>query len=64
MNLREVSNQAVRREEFQVDGSAQDGRQAAFHRHRHVRSEKNAIWDAIKTVPDCATGVGRHQSRA
>ena len=52
--LREKYNHAIQTaKNFQMDGSAQD-RDGKLHFTGTVTSEaeKNAIWDAIKTIPD------------
>ena len=54
MNLRDKYNSAIQTaKNFRMDGSAQD-RDGKLHFTGTVTSEaeKNAIWDAIKTVPD------------
>lgn len=54
MNLREKYNHAIQTaKNFKMDGSAED-RDGKLHFTGTVTSEaeKNAIWDAIKTVPD------------
>jgi nucleoid-associated protein YgaU len=54
MNLREKYNHAIQTaKNFRMDGSA-DERNGKLHFNGTVTSEaeKNAIWDAIKTVPD------------
>ena len=54
MNLREKYNQAIQAaKNFRMDGSAQE-RDGKLHFTGTVTSEaeKNAIWDALKTVPD------------
>ena len=54
MNLRDKYNHAIQTaKNFRMDGSAQD-RDGKLHFTGTVTSEaeKNAIWDAIKTVPD------------
>lgn len=59
MNLREKYNHAIQTaKNFRMDGSAQD-RDGKLHFNGTVSSEaeKNAIWDAIKTVPDWRNDV-------
>ena len=59
MNLREKYNHAIQTaKNFRMDGSAQD-RDGKLHFTGTVTSEaeKNAIWDAIKTVPDWRNDV-------
>lgn len=59
MNLRDKYNHAIQTaKNFRMDGSAQD-REGKLHFNGTVTSEaeKNAIWDAIKTVPDWRTDV-------
>lgn len=59
MNLREKYNHAIQTaKNFRMDGSAQD-RDGKLHFNGTVTSEveKNAIWDAIKTVPDWRNDV-------
>ena len=59
MNLREKYNHAIQTaKNFRMDGSAQD-RDGKLHFSGTVASEaeKNAIWDAIKTVPDWRNDV-------
>ena len=54
MNLRDKYNHAIQTaKNFRMDGSAQD-RDGKLHFAGTVTSEaeKNAIWDAIKTIPD------------
>lgn len=54
MNLRDKYNNAIQTaKNFRMDGSAQE-RDGKLHFTGTVTSEaeKNAIWDAIKTVPD------------
>jgi nucleoid-associated protein YgaU len=54
MNLRDKYNHAIQTaKNFRMDGSAQD-RDGKLHFTGTVTSEaeKNAIWDAIKTIPD------------
>jgi len=54
MNLRDKYNHAIQTaKNFRMDGSAQE-REGKLHFTGTVGSEaeKNAIWDAIKTVPD------------
>ena len=54
MNLRDKYNHAIQTaKNFRMDGSAQE-RDGKLHFTGTVTSEaeKNAIWDAIKTVPD------------
>jgi len=53
MNLRDKYQQAINTAKgFRMDGSA-DERDGKLHFHGTVKSEaeKNAIWDAVKTVP-------------
>ena len=59
MNLREKYNHAIQTaKNFRMDGSAQD-RDGKLHFSGTVASEaeKNAIWDAIKTVADWRNDV-------
>ena len=59
MNLRDKYNHAIQTaKNFRMDGSAQD-RDGKLHFTGTVTSEaeKNAIWDAIKTVPDWRNDV-------
>jgi nucleoid-associated protein YgaU len=59
MNLREKYNNAIQTaKNFRMDGSAEE-RDGKLHFNGTVTSEaeKNAIWDAIKTVPDWRTEV-------
>jgi nucleoid-associated protein YgaU len=59
MNLRDKYNHAIQTaKSFRMDGSAQE-RDGKLHFTGTVGSEaeKNAIWDAIKTVPDWRTDV-------
>ena len=59
MNLREKYNNAIQTaKNFRMDGSAQE-RDGKLHFNGTVTSEaeKNAIWDAIKTVPDWRNDV-------
>ncbi len=59
MNLRDKYSQAIQTaKNFRMDGSAQE-RDGKLHFTGTVGSEaeKNAIWDAIKTVPDWRTDV-------
>lgn len=59
MNLRDKYNHAIQTAKgFKMDGSAQE-RDGKLHFTGTVGSEaeKNAIWDAIKTVPDWRTDV-------
>jgi nucleoid-associated protein YgaU len=59
MNLRDKYNHAIQTaKNFRMDGSAQE-RDGKLHFTGTVTSEaeKNAIWDAIKTVPDWRTDV-------
>ena len=59
MNLRDKYNNAIQTaKNFRMDGSAQE-RDGKLHFNGTVTSEaeKNAIWDAIKTVPDWRTEV-------
>ena len=59
MNLRDKYNQAIQTaKNFRMDGSAQE-RDGKLHFTGIVTSEaeKNAIWDAIKTVPDWRNDV-------
>ena len=54
MNLRDKYNDAIQTaKNFRMDGSAEE-RNGKLHFNGTVTSEaeKNAIWDAIKTVPD------------
>ncbi len=54
MNLRDKYNHAIQTAKgFRMDGSAQE-RDGKLHFNGTVGSEaeKNAIWDAIKTIPD------------
>lgn len=59
MNLRDKYNSAIQTaKNFRMDGSAQE-RDGKLHFTGTVTSEaeKNAIWDAIKTVPEWRTEV-------
>lgn len=59
MNLREKYNEAVQAaKNFRMDGSAQE-QDGKLHFKGTVTSEaeKNAIWDALKKVPDWRTDV-------
>jgi nucleoid-associated protein YgaU len=59
MNLRDKYANAIQTaKNFRMDGSAQE-REGKLHFNGTVTSdaEKNAIWDAIKTVPDWRTDV-------
>ena len=59
MNLRDKYNNAIQTaKNFRMDGSAQE-RDGKLYFNGTVTSEaeKNAIWDAIKTVPDWRTEV-------
>lgn len=59
MNLRDKYNHAIQTaKNFRMDGSAQD-RDGKLHFSGTVTSEaeKNAIWDAIKTIPDWRNDV-------
>jgi nucleoid-associated protein YgaU len=59
MNLREKYNHAIQTaKNFRMDGSAQE-KDGKLHFNGTVASEaeKNAIWDAIKTVPDWRNDV-------
>jgi nucleoid-associated protein YgaU len=59
MNLRDKYANAIQTaKNFRMDGSAQE-RERKLHFNGTVTSEaeKNAIWDAIKTVPDWRTDV-------
>ena len=61
MSLRDKYNHAIQTaKNFKMDGSAQE-REGKLHFSGTVTSdaEKNAIWDAIKTVPDWRTEAGR-----
>ncbi len=54
MNLRDKYNKAIQTaKDFHMDGSAQE-KDGKLHFNGTVGSEaeKNAIWDALKTVPD------------
>ena len=54
MNLRDKYNKAIQTaKDFRMDGSAQekDGK-LQFNGTVGSEAEKNAIWDALKTVPD------------
>lgn len=54
MNLRDKYNKAIQTaKDFRMDGSAQekDGK-LVFNGTVGSEAEKNAIWDALKTVPD------------
>ena len=60
MNLRDKYNNAIQTaKNFRMDGSAQE-REGKLYFTGTVGSEaeKNAIWDAIKTVPDWKNDVG------
>ena len=59
MTLRDKYNQAIQvAKNFRMDGSAQE-RDGKLHFNGTVTSEaeKNAIWDALKTVPDWRNDV-------
>ena len=59
MNLRDKYNNAIQvAKNFRMDGSAQE-RDGKLHFNGTVTSEaeKNAIWDALKTVPDWRSDV-------
>ncbi len=59
MALREKYNHAIQTaKNFKMDGAAQE-KDGKLHFNGTVGSEaeKNAIWDALKTVPDCRTEV-------
>ncbi len=59
MNLRDKYNNAIQvAKNYKMDGSAQE-RDGKLHFNGTVTSEaeKNAIWDALKTVPDWRTDV-------
>ncbi len=59
MNLREKYQQAINTaKDFKMDGAAEE-RDGKLHFNGTVKSEgeKNAIWDAIKTVPDWRNDV-------
>lgn len=59
MTLRDKYNQAIQvAKNFRMDGSAQE-RDGKLHFNGTVASEaeKNAIWDALKTVPDWRNDV-------
>ncbi len=59
MSLREKYQQAINTAKgFRMDGSA-DEREGKLHFSGTVKSEaeKNAIWDALKTVPEWRTEV-------
>jgi nucleoid-associated protein YgaU len=59
MSLRDKYEHAIATAKgFRMDGSA-DERDGKLHFHGTVASEaeKNAIWDALKTVPDWANDV-------
>jgi nucleoid-associated protein YgaU len=54
MTLREKYNQAIQTaKHFRMDGAAQEkGGKLYFDGSVTSEAEKNAIWDALKTVPD------------
>ena len=59
MNLRDKYNTAIQKaKDFRMDGSAQE-KDGKLHFNGTVGSEaeKNAIWDALKTVPDWRNDV-------
>src|SRR5204862_5492455 len=59
MNLRDKYNKAIQTaKDFRMDGSAQekDGK-LQFNGTVGSEAEKNAIWDALKTVPDWRNDV-------
>jgi nucleoid-associated protein YgaU len=59
MNLRDKYNTAIQRaKDFRMDGSAEE-KDGKLHFNGTVGSEaeKNAIWDALKTVPDWRNDV-------
>jgi nucleoid-associated protein YgaU len=59
MNLRDKYNKAIQTaKDFRMDGSAQE-KDGKLHFNGTVGSEaeKNAIWDALKTVPDWRNDV-------
>jgi len=59
MNLRDKYQQAINTAKgFRMDGSAEE-RDGKLHFNGTVKSdsEKNAIWDALKTVPDWRNDV-------
>ena len=59
MNLREKYQQAINTAKgFRMDGAAEE-RDGKLHFNGTVKSdaEKNAIWDALKTVPDWRNDV-------
>ena len=59
MNLRDKYNKAIQTaKDFRMDGSAQekDGK-LVFNGTVGSEAEKNAIWDALKTVPDWRNDV-------
>jgi nucleoid-associated protein YgaU len=59
MNLREKYQQAINTAKgFRMDGAAEE-REGKLHFNGTVKSdaEKNAIWDALKTVPDWRNDV-------
>src|SRR5205823_1542005 len=59
MNLRDKYQQAINTAKgFRMDGAAEE-RDGKLHFNGTVKSEaeKNAIWDALKTVPDWRTDV-------
>jgi nucleoid-associated protein YgaU len=59
MTLRDKYNKAIQTaKDFRMDGSAQekDGK-LHFNGTVHSEAEKNAIWDALKTVPDWRNDV-------
>src|SRR5204862_3240431 len=59
MNLRDKYNKAIQTaKDFRMDGSAQE-KDGKLHFNGTVTSEaeKNAIWDALKTVPDWRNDV-------
>src|SRR6476661_3663443 len=59
MNLRDKYNKAIQTaKDYRMDGSAQE-KDGKLHFNGTVGSEaeKNAIWDALKTVPDWRNDV-------
>ena len=59
MNLRDKDQQAINTAKgFRMDGAAEE-RDGKLHFNGTVKSdfEKNAIWDALKTVPDWRNDV-------
>ena len=59
MNLRDKYQSAISTAKgFHMDGAAEEREgKLYFHGTVHSESEKNAIWDALKTVPDWRNDV-------